>query len=82
MILAGNHLFMAGPPDFLGTDDPIGALEGKRGGRMIVVAKSDGKKLAEYDLESPPVWDGMAAAGGRLYVATVDGGLLCFCREK
>ena len=30
-------------------------------------------KLAQYDLPAAPVFDGMAAAGGRLYVALTDG---------
>ena len=30
------------------------------------------------DLDSPPVWDGMVVARGKLYVATVDGRVKCF----
>ena len=39
--------------------------------------KRDGSKLSEMDLSSPPVFDGMIAAAGRLYLATVDGEILC-----
>lgn len=53
------------------------ALAGKQGGLLWAVAKADGKRLAEHKLESPPVFDGMAAAGGRLYVAMLDGSVLC-----
>ena len=38
----------------------------------------DGSTLADYPLESPPVLDGMAAAGGRLYLATAAGKVVCF----
>ena len=38
---------------------------------------TDGKTLATHKLASLPVFDGMAAAGGRLYVSTTDGRLRC-----
>ena len=38
----------------------------------------DGRKLAEYKLDAPPVWDSMAAAGGRLYLCTTDGQIRCY----
>ena len=78
MLLARDRLFLAGPPDVFETDDPTGALEGTQGGAMIVVSTANGNKLAEYQLEAPPVLDGMAAADGRLYLASVDGKVLCF----
>jgi hypothetical protein len=38
----------------------------------------DGKQLAaEKRLPAPPVWDGMAAANGRLYISMLDGWILC-----
>ena len=49
------------------------ALQGAQGGTLRAVSTGDGSTLAEYELPAPPVWDGMAAAGGRLYIATVDG---------
>jgi hypothetical protein len=48
----------------------------------MAVSSADGKKLAEYDLDSPPIFDGMAAAAGRLYMSTVNGELLCFDQDK
>ena len=41
------------------------------------VSVSDGKKVAELRIDSPPVWDGMAASGGRLYLSTLAGEVLC-----
>ncbi|NQT14099.1 MAG: hypothetical protein HQ582_15200 [Planctomycetes bacterium] len=38
---------------------------------------AEGEKLAEQKPDSPPTFDGMVA-GGRLYVSTVDGTVLCF----
>ncbi|NQT13796.1 MAG: PQQ-binding-like beta-propeller repeat protein, partial [Planctomycetes bacterium] len=81
MVLTPNALFVAGPPDPFATDDPAGALAGKQGGAILAVSTSDGSQLAEQRLKSPPVWDGMAAVGGRLYLATVDGKVACFRPE-
>ncbi|MDP7254551.1 MAG: PQQ-binding-like beta-propeller repeat protein, partial [Planctomycetota bacterium] len=54
------------------------ALRGEKGALLWAVSPADGKKLAEYKLESPPAWDGMIAAGGRLYLSTAGGKVLCF----
>ena len=54
------------------------ALSGEMGALLWAVSTSDGSRQAEYSLPSVPVWDGMAAAAGRLYLATTDGEVLCF----
>ena len=78
LVLAGDTLFFAGPPDIFASEDPIGAWEGTRGGTLLAVSARDGKTLAQCDLNSPPVFDGMAAANGRLYLATMNGRIVCF----
>jgi hypothetical protein len=94
MVLADGTLFLAGPVDMVdeeqalrGIKDPevrraladqAIALEGKKGGLLWAVSAADGEKLAEHDLDAPPVFDGMAAASGRLYLATQDGAVRCF----
>ena len=82
LLLARDRLFLAGPPDLFETDDPAGALEGSQGGGLMVLSTADGSKLAEYRLEDPPVLDGMAAAAGRLYLATTGGEVLCFSEDR
>jgi outer membrane protein assembly factor BamB len=98
MVLADGTLFVAGPPDvideqqvFRQIDDPKirqsladqdAALDGKKGALLLAVSAADGRKLAQYNIDSPPVFDGMAGAAGRLYMATVNGELLCFCEDK
>ncbi|MBC8871662.1 MAG: PQQ-binding-like beta-propeller repeat protein [Planctomycetes bacterium] len=77
MVLAGDRLYLAGSPDVKEAEDPWASLLGKRGGRLLVLAAEDGKKLCEYDLEAPPVWDGMAVAAGRLYISTCNGEIVC-----
>lgn len=48
---------------------------------LWVVSKADGAKLAERKLDSPPVFDGLVAAGGRLYMATRNGSVQCLAGE-
>lgn len=45
---------------------------------LYTLSADDGKKLSECKLTSPPVWNGLAAAQGRLYMAARDGRLVCF----
>jgi hypothetical protein len=85
MVLAGQTLFVAGPPDKVNQIphepaevDPLAeALEARSGGSLVAVSAADGKTLADYELENPPVFDGMAAAQGRLYLSTKGGEVVC-----
>ena len=47
------------------------------GGVLYALATADGAKQAEMKLDTAPVYDGLAIAGGRLYLSTVNGTLLC-----
>jgi outer membrane protein assembly factor BamB len=82
MVLAGQNLFIAGPPDVVPDDDPYAAFEGRKGAKLWVISAVDGTKLAEYELEHEPVFDGMAAGSGKLYIATTNGEVLCLCRDN
>ena len=77
MVRAADTIFVAGSPDVVDPDDPHGAWEGRSGGLLAAFAAGDGEKLAEYKLASPPVWDGMAVARGRLYISTEAGCVVC-----
>lgn len=57
------------------------ALEGRRGAKMWAVNVETGEQSAGLELTSPPVWDGIAIAQGRVYVATTDGRLQCFGKK-
>jgi len=74
MVRAAGTIFVAGAPDIVDPEDPHGAWEGRKGGVLAAFAAADG---AEYKLAAPPVWDGMAAAGGRLFISTGNGCILC-----
>ena len=80
MAMAGNVLFVAGEP--MKFDEPsyrnyVAAYNGELGGRLLAVSATDGTQLAEYQLNAAPVWDGIAIAGGRLYVSLADGTIQC-----
>jgi outer membrane protein assembly factor BamB len=45
-------------------------------GRMKVLSAEDGSVLREAKVP-PPVWDGLAVAGDRLYLSTLSGELIC-----
>jgi len=77
MVLAGDKLFIAGPPDEIPDDDPLAAIEGRRGARLCVFSAADGKKLAERTLGVPPVFDGLIAADECLYMCARDGSVTC-----
>jgi len=77
MIRTGGTIFVAGSPDVVDPEDPHGAWEGRKGGILAAFAAGDGRKLAEYKLPAPPVWDGMAAACNRLFISTMDGYVVC-----
>jgi len=78
MVSVSGKLFIAGSPDVLDADDPLAALEGRRRGLLRAVSATDGSTLAEYQLDAPPVLDGLIAARGGLFVATRDGKLTCW----
>ena len=97
MVLANDTLFVAGPPDVLDEDEAFNqpndrtvkkkieeqdaAYEGKNGALLMGVSKIEGETLFRLDLSAPPVWDGMAVANGRLYLAMSDGKVLCFDKQ-
>jgi outer membrane protein assembly factor BamB len=89
MVLADETLFVAGSPVESNripqqpTDaDPFAeALETGRSGKLRAVSADNGKTLADYNLKSSPVFDGMATAYGRLYISMKDGSVLCLAEK-
>jgi hypothetical protein len=94
MVLADKTLFVAGPRDVVNEEEvfsnpfddqvtakaaeQVAALRGNGGALLHAVSTEDGKKLKEIKLDSCPVFDGMAAAKGRLFVSMMDGKVVCF----
>jgi len=78
MALGKGHLVAAGPPDAIPTDDPLGPYEGRKGARMHVVDVATGEDTASFELPATPVFNGIAVAGGRLYLVATDGEVRCY----
>ncbi len=76
MVHAGELLFLAGTPYTPGQIDLTATHQGTKGGRLSVRSASNGEKLGTQRLDSPPVWDGIAAADGRLYISLENGSIL------
>jgi outer membrane protein assembly factor BamB len=78
MILAGQVLFVAGPP--AGTNvGPWDRGEGQPS-LLLAVSAADGKTLAQMELPNVPLFDGLAAAGSRLYISLENGAVACLDR--
>ena len=58
------------------------SLDGKRGGMLSAISTDSGATGQELELDSPPVWDGMVVAQGRLLAARVDGKVVCFGKDQ
>jgi hypothetical protein len=90
---ARKTLFVAGPADIVDETEVFHSytepgvqktlaeqrdiLEGKKGVMIRAVSVEDGATLGEYPLTSLPVWDGLVAAGSRLYLSALDGSVIC-----
>ena len=94
MVLTKEALFIAGPPDVIDEVDlwhrpdeaalkrklaeQAEAWRGRRGGSLWAVSTQDGSRLASIHLEAPPVFDGMIAAGNKLFLSLMNGRIVCF----
>ncbi len=75
LVLAGDVLFAAGSPMEPGAWHT--AETPSQEGVLVASSAADGTVLAEHRMACPPIFDGMAAAAGRLYLAMEDGRLVC-----
>ena len=51
-------------------------------GSLLAVNTDKGGIASELKLDSPPVWDGMAVAHGRIFIVTTDGKIQCYGQPK
>lgn len=71
LVLAGAAVAVAGPLD----RQPFST------GQLLLLSASDGSRQQALDLDSTPVFDGMAVAGGRLYLCCGDGTIRCLAAD-
>jgi len=81
ILRAGDVLVIGGMSRKPIPNDPHATFEGRGGGLLWTLSTKEATRLAEHKLDSPPVWDGMAAAGGKLYVATTAGTVICMTED-
>jgi hypothetical protein len=95
--VADNTLFVSGPPDIVDEEGNFFILDkaevvqklaeqkellrGSEGALMWAVSADTGRKYSELRLDSLPVWDGMIASGGKLYLAMMNGEIVCYSGE-
>ena len=91
-----NAVFLAGPPDVFkaagktgnealvlkDAEKALAAWQGDGGGVLYSARRSDGKELSRLKLPSPPVFDGLAVAGGQLYLSLKNGSVLQLHERK
>lgn len=53
-----------------------------KGGTLLALSKAAGKTIAQYTLDSSPVFDGLIAANGRLYLSLGSGEVTCLGKKK
>ncbi len=72
MLVADNVVFVAGPSN---------RSESYGSGFLLAIDKSNGGKLLDISLPIAPVFDGIAAAGGKVFAVLKDGSVVCFGAE-
>ena len=93
MVLAGKTLLVAGPLDMVDEEEifanpfdkqliakaakQVSAIKGKGAAMLMSVSTADGKKLSEMTLDATPVFDGLAAAEGKLFIVLMNGTIMC-----
>jgi len=78
LLVSDNCLYLAGTRDVVDEKDPWAHVEGRMGGVLAVYARADGKKLDEVPISSAPVFDGLSASNGNVFLVTRDGNIRCY----
>ena len=80
MLGAGSSIYVGGMPDKVDPKNPRAAsnavFEGRGEGLLHVISTEDGSVVNSARLDAPPVWDGMAAGDGSLFVSLRNGALV------
>lgn len=98
MVLTNDLLYIAGPRDTADEKRLWGLsnekeyqqkmhkqvewLNGKHGCFLQVVSKENGLTQSSYHLDHMPVFDGLIASEGKLYMSTTEGSIICYKPTK
>jgi outer membrane protein assembly factor BamB len=88
MALTSDKLVVAGPPDlrekkvgilaYSNEEESLASFKGEKGVMLRVVSTADGRTVSEQKLDAMPVFDGMSAARGRVFVSLKNGEVQCW----
>ncbi|MHC4642186.1 MAG: hypothetical protein ACYS32_11120, partial [Planctomycetota bacterium] len=88
MVLTSDKLVVAGPPDlrkkevgilaYSNEEESQASFKGEKGVMLRVVSTADGRTVSEKKLDAMPVFDGMSAARGRVFVSLRNGEVQCW----
>jgi outer membrane protein assembly factor BamB len=78
MVATDDILWIAGTPDEVDPKNQWAAWDGEKGGALWALSAKSGEVVAKHTLSAPPQFDGMAASGGKIFVSSVDGKVVCF----
>ena len=78
MVLTSDVLFAAGVPFVNQPQELRESIAGERGGTLVALDEQTGELLSQMDLPAAPLWDGMIAAGGTLFISMKDGSISCY----
>ncbi len=78
MVLAGDALYVCGPPDKVRDGDPLAAFDGRMGSELWTLKADSGEVVTKTSLADVPSFDAMIAAEGRLLMTTESGSVVCF----
>lgn len=97
LVLTEDTLFVAGPADLIDENEirkrldtpkaqaqlkeQASAYTGANGAILWAASSRDGQKQAQINLQEMPVFDGMAAAYGKLFLSTVNGTVQCLGKQ-
>ncbi|MCP4262198.1 MAG: PQQ-binding-like beta-propeller repeat protein [Planctomycetes bacterium] len=80
LVRAGEVLLLGGTPGLSENEnvsENFVEFEGHGKGMLWFISAKDGTKTSTFNLEAPPIWDGIAVANERLYISRADGVLEC-----
>ncbi len=88
MVLAGDRMVMAGPPDlgrkttgilaYENEEEALSGFHGEKGVVLRIVSVQDGSEVSQCELTSMPVFDGMSTAAGKLFISLKNGTIECW----
>jgi outer membrane protein assembly factor BamB len=88
LALTNDKLVVAGPADlrkkeagilaYSNEEESLAAFRGEKGLILRVIDKSNGATVSEEKLNAMPVFDGMSAAHGRIFVSLKNGEVQCW----